>query len=649
MTSLPKYFGPYQPLGALRLECLNSGEITEYSRGLNLETALADMQCKIGSLRVEKQYFASFPDNMIVIRISADKPLLDMQVCFTRRPFEVQCSKEGNTIIAEGDCGGGGTAFVCAIKGMCNGTTTVEGDFLHFKNASEIIIYVGAASDFYEKNPRDAALDTIKTELSYEQLLKRHTDDYKKLFLRTRLRLECERSHKPTDELVSDFKQNAEELIEMYFDFARYLMISASRTGSQAMNLQGIWNSSFCPPWESNYTININLEMNYWPCETANLSECHTPLFDLIERMVPNGRITAKKLYGCNGFVAHHCTNLYGDTAPEGNYFPSTIWPMGGAWLSLHMWEHYLFTLDADFLRDRAFPIMCEAMKFFEEYLTADEEGYLVTGPTISPENTFKCEGGTSGLCISSAIDNQILKELLGTISAAAEIIDCNEAKTAADAIAARLRPERFNSYGGILEWDIDREEAESGHRHLSPLFGLYPGTTFKSSALREAALKTISHRRKYDGGNGYWYTAWMCCIFARLYKPQEAYDAILRIFQYTTYPNLLCANPFQIDGNFGILSGICEMLLQSHNDCIEILPALPKEWKNGSVCGLRARGGYTVDIIWSEGRPEKVKIASDYDGVCRVKIGGNTKQLRVKAGKTHELHNENGTYIIIE
>lgn len=637
MTSLPKYFGPYQPLGSLKIECLNTGEVSEYERSLDLETAVADMKCRIGNLSVQKQYFASNADNMIIIRISADRPELDIQANFSRRPFELQCERVNNTLISSGRCGDDGVKFVCAINGVCDGETKIEGDFLHFTNASEILLKISTVTDFYEPNPTQWVLDILGSKYSFDELLQRHTQDYKRLFSRAGLKLCKEYSGKTTDALVHDYQENANELIELYFNYVRYLMISASRPGSQAMNLQGIWNSSFCPPWESNYTININLQMNYWPSEIANLSECHEPLFDLIERMVPNGRITAKKLYGCNGFVAHHCTNLYGDTAPEGSYFPSTIWPMGGAWLALHMWEHYLFTKDLTFLKERAMPVMCESMEFFAEYMVPDKEGYLVTGPTISPENTFKCSGGTSGLCISSAIDNQILKELFGAIANAAKLIGDENIENKAKSLLQRLRPEQTNSYGGILEWDRDREEAEPGHRHLSPLFGFYPGTCLNTETLKKAVKNTIDHRRKYDGGNGYWYTAWMCCIFARLFESEEAYDAILRIFKYTTYPNLLCANPFQVDGNFGILAGICEMLLQSHAGIIDILPALPSAWDSGCVFGLRARGGYTVDIKWNNRSAEYVRIKADNPGEFSVRINGVTKRVSAEKDKVYE------------
>ena len=437
----------------------------------------------------------------------------------------------------------------------------------------------------------------------------------------TRLRGD-ELDNKECTRLIHDNK-----LIELYFNFGRYLLISCSRPGTQTANLQGIWNKDMWPAWGSRYTVNINIEMNYWPAESCALPECHLPLFDLLERVCENGKITAKEMYGIDkGFVCHHNTDIWGDTAPQDLWMPATIWPMGGAWLALHVFEHYEYTLDKEFLEDK-YHILKEAAEFFTQYLTKDGDGHLVTGPSVSPENTYMTESGAKGcLCMGPSMDSQILTVLFTDVIKAAKILGRDEAfaKQLAKMIKKLPQPE-IGKYGQIKEWAVDYDEVEIGHRHVSQLFALHPAdliTPAKTPKLADAARATLVRRLIHGGGHTGWSCAWITNMWARLYDGRMVYENLKKLLAHSTNPNMLDSHPpFQIDGNFGGTAAIKEALMQSCNGEIILLPALPEEWSSGHIKGLRAKGGFGVNIEWNDGKLTKAEIISDFGGECRLRL----------------------------
>lgn len=629
MSSQPRYFGPYEPLGSLLIEEHNRGEITEYKRWLDLDRAEAYVSYSIDGVNVKRTYFASHIDNCIFILIEADKRVLDFSCNLMRRPTaETTFSKAQNIIGMSSSCGDRGIKFTCLAEGTCDGAIKTCGDYLVFSDCRKAFIKIAAHSDFYGGNPELLCLNTLKATEKFcaEELISRHEKEYGKVYRRVEFDISTDNSDQDTDRRLSDVKNGAEDegLIPLYFNFGRYLMISSSRPGCEAMNLQGIWNSSFTPAWECNYTININTQMNYWPAEICNLSEFHEPLFTLIERMIPHGQETARKIYGCKGFVAHHCTNIWGDTAIEGNYLPSPIWPMGGAWLALHMMIHYEYTLDTDFLRNRAYPVLKEAAIFFRDYMVKDKDGYLVTGPSISPENTYiTSDGKTGSLCMGPYMDMEIVTELYKSVIKCSEIL--NKDMDFAEALKNDLkhfRPLSINSKGCLMEWQKDYKETEPGHRHMSHLFALHPGTEINTNTpeLMEACKKTLKRRLDNGGGHTGWSSAWIINFYARLLDGEKARDQIYNLLRKSTYPSFLDVHPpFQIDGNMGGTAGIAQMLLQSHTGNIQLLPALPHEWATGHIKGLKARGGFTVDIYWENGRLKKTDIYSAKENKTRI------------------------------
>ena len=641
MSSTPKYFGAFEPLGSLIIEDHNDSEIKNYKRGLNLEDSCVKVEYDSQNVHYEREYFASNPDNMIVIRFKASERTLNFSCNLMRRPANEQTlALNDSTVIMNSCCGGDGVKFTAIIEGSSDGETSVIGDYIYFKNCSEAVIKLAAHSDFYGEQPLEACLRTLKNAKSftYDELKARHIEDYCRLYNRVELNLGADKSSLPTDERLNRVKSGDEDngLLELYYNFGRYIMISSSRKGTEPMNLQALWNNSYTPAWECNYTININTQMNYWPAEASNLSELHTPLFDLIERMLPHGQETAKKMYGCNGFVAHHCTNIWGDTAIEGNFFPSPIWPMGGAWLALHMMWHFDFTQNIEFLEQKAYPVLKQCAIFFHEYMVEDRDGFLVTGPSISPENTYITEDGTKGcLCMGPFMDMEIVTELFNSCIKCCVLLNKDlDLMLTLEEDLEKIRPLSINSYGGLMEWQKDYEEAEPGHRHMSHLYALFPSNqiTYKTPELMQACRETINHRLSHGGGYVGWSCAWIANFYARLMDGDKCLDMLYKLLQKSTYINLFDVHPpFQVDGNMGGTSAIMQMLLQSHADTLQILPALPKRFKNGYVTGLKARGGFEVDIYWEDSKLKKCLIRS-YAGMdtniklpykMKVKING--------------------------
>ncbi|MGD9420346.1 MAG: glycoside hydrolase family 95 protein [Verrucomicrobiota bacterium JB025] len=660
----------YQMLGDLELSFPKAGAVSNYRRDLDLDQAVARVRYEVDGVGYLREVFASPADDAIVVRITSDQPGKVEFGAALKRKFhaevkplgkdgQVMSGKARSTVKKGGKPSGAeGVRFAAHMKVVPQGgAVTTSNGVVRVKGADSALIFITAATDFRGADPLVLSRKQVEAAAGkgYQNLLEDHLAEHRRLYRRVKLDLGGEKAAKrPTDERLNALEEKGDpdlQLITLYFNYGRYLLISSSRPGGVATNLQGLWAEGFMPPWNADYHININIQMNYWMAQPTNLSECHEPFFDYIESLVPSGRKTARTLFDCDGFVAGHTSDIWGNAWLFGNNRYG-MWVTGPAWCLRQFWEYWLFTGDRGFLEKRAYPIMKESAEFFVDFLVQDPKtGKLVSGPTTSPENNIKAPDGSRGsLSMGPAMDQQIIYELFTHCILASGILDKDAAfreklKTLRSQLDA---PVKIGPDGRVLEWAEGLEEASKGHRHISHLYALHPswqispGTTPEWAA---AARKTIDFRLAHGGGHTGWSRAWIINFFARLLDGEKCGENLQALLVKSTLPNLLDVHPpFQIDGNFGATAGIAEMLVQSHERANEgvpvvvLLPALPEAWKNGKVSGLVARGGFEVDLQWKDGKLSGAALRSKRRTPCVVRYGAKTIELKTEAGGSYDL-----------
>ncbi len=651
--SEPLHQQKYQPCGDLWLDFPAVESVSGYRRWLDLDTATATTEYRVGDVTFRRDVFASHPDSLVVSHLSANEPgQIKCLIRLTSPHKQSSVKADGNRIVLTGQVEADGVHFECVIQVITDGgKVAVEDQGLRISAANTATIRLIAATNF--KNFRELSADPAArckeaidraASKSLEAIRRDHIADHQSLLHRVSLDLgRTPSADAPTNFRLRDFHEGHDpDLANLVFQYGRYLLIASSRKGGQPANLQGIWNDSLGPPWDSKYTCNINTEMNYWPALTTNLADCQEPLDDAIGDLAIAGQSVAKAHYNAPGWVVHHNFDIWRGAAPI-NASNHGIWVVGGAWLCEHLWQQYLFTGDKDFLAKRAYPAMKGAADFFVAYLVKDDlTGHLISGPSNSPEQ--------GGLVMGPTMDHEIIRSLLENTAAAARALgqDADFADRL-ELTRKRIAPHQVGRYGQLQEWMEDKDDPKNNHRHVSHLWAVYPGAdiTWHDKRLFDAARQSLIYRG--DAATG-WSMGWKINLWARFLDGDHTYLILSNLLrpigsvsgQGGLYLNLFDAHPpFQIDGNFGATSGIAEMLLQSHAGEVHLLPALPKIWSNGSVKGLRARGGFTVDIAWQEGKLQNAKLHADQAGLLKLRYGEKSAQMDVKAGQEITVNGE--------
>lgn len=622
----PRYTNPYHPAAEAILNFEPFGKVKEYFRGIDLEKGEAGVKICFDNCKTVREIFSSVKYQVTALRMETDKEQgMSFSLGLNRRPFEENAEVEDREISLNGHSGDGVCYDVRCRVGKTDGRVCVEGGYLLVERASYVEIFFCVRTDYEDKKSLDACGRLLKeaAKAGFEEIKKAHIEEYGRLYNNMRLEIEGaeELAQIPADEFLKRCEEPKVQgyLTWLMFSYARYLLISSSYGCALPANLQGIWNGSFTPPWESGYTININLQMNYWMADRAGLGVCYESFFNLIEKMLPNGRKTAKKVYACRGFVAHHNTNLWGDTDITGLWLPAFLWPMGGAWMANQLYHHSEFKENPKEIRERVLPVMKECILFFYDYLYRKSDKMWISGPTVSPENTYRLlDGQEASVAMGVAMDHQIIRELAENYLEGCRRYNTGspeyETEKMAQEILEHLPPTKIGKSGRILEWQEEYEEVEKGHRHISHLYGLHPGREISEDtpALFEAAKRTLEYRLEHGGGHTGWSKAWIMCFYARL-KDKKKFDEQMRQFLRNSVDENLwdIHPPFQIDGNFGMAEAVLEALASRRGDVVEPLRIIPEGMETGKVTGLCLEGRLKVDFAWKCGKLTKISLFS--------------------------------------